>query len=466
MTLQSPSSFVPLVSLALAISCSGRSANAPTGPSCEERKTQLLKVLGELPQEGHGMPLDVDLPVSAFGGAYTKAPTLEITERGVRLRGRPLLGESRAERKKALQKALESDPIHGVLLVAAAAQVNARTLHDYFEAFPKDVQPRLLFRAPALSNKKNADQLNDGLDLADQVLVERDPLKRRELARQGYGQFAPCPATTAVADAVEQLEPGERWPALARSMPSAISQCPCEQLEPDPLRRLLVAEQRAGTAAVGSVSVAFLSDIRCRASMPLRSIQQILLDIDEFDAEFSGNWREDALVFDQVVTDERLLVYLCNAMAGDVLSELQRDGRSLYLKIPSSGRCDEWRFKPIARGAPMGFVERRRPGADLRFHFRQAGNELRLFGPAPTESAATTEAQDWTCDEDLHLAGAEEDRIQVTGNGAWFFTAETCQNAPASTAFKSCLHSSSAPEASSSQELLHEPAPFAQPPAR
>jgi hypothetical protein len=202
---------------------------------------------------------------------------------------------------------------------------------------------------------------------------------------------------------------------------------------------LLVAEQRAGTVALGSIPVSFLRDRRCVAAMPMDTVQQLLNEIDEFDAEFSGDWKEDALVFDKVVTDDRLLVYLCVAMAGETVTWLSRKHDPIYLRT-SSGDCQAWRFEPLAKGAPMGAFRRDlSAGPELVLHYRQGANEMRLFGPATSAASNPTDPGPWGCNEDFKMVDVDERSIRLEDGARWYFEESVCRAASADPPMKGCV---------------------------
>lgn len=431
------------VAVLLSTACRAARPAESDGLSCEEGKAKLIEVLEQLPSEQVSTPTQVDLPTSAFAGAYRSGILIELAEPELRLNGVEIIGENREERVAGLRQALanvlpndwsnsspNSSP-NGAdtpLSLGVRHDTDMRTLHDYLRGVPAGLPIRLLFNTPPLQGDQS-DPLSGELELPDQVLAELDPAKRLTLLRQGYAEYSTCPGVDAAAASVADQSAAERWPSLRPALLAALPACPCEQLQAGPLRRLLAAEQRAGSLGVGSVTAAFLRDWRCRASMPLASVQQLLDDIEEFDSEFSGDWQEDALVFDQVVTDERLLVYMCQAMPGDVAASLQRSGVSLYWKLPGPGSsCQAWRFEQLARGAPMGSL--RMQEGPVRFHYRQAGNDVRLFGPVHDESLPT-EQRLWPCDHNLHLDSVDHQSISLSNGGQWFFSEEACLEAPA-----------------------------------
>jgi hypothetical protein len=162
--------------------------------------------------------------------------------------------------------------------------------------------------------------------------------------------------------------------------------------------------------------------------MPLRSVQKLLGQFEGFDAEFSGNFREDALAFEKVLTNERLLVYFCDALPGETLLALQRARATLYWK--TGDRCAAWRFEPIAPGSPLGTWRRAQEGeGDLAVHYRQAAEQSRVFGPViAAPPSRPTDSADWACDQTFVLKGIDGRSIQLEG-GRWFYDEATCRKA-------------------------------------
>jgi hypothetical protein len=72
-----------------------------------------------------------------------------------------------------------------------------------------------------------------------------------------------------------------------------------------------------------------MRDERCGATMPLRSVQRLLEQVEAFDADYAGRYKDDALRFETVVTNDRLLVQFCDALPGETLAALQKAGRAL-----------------------------------------------------------------------------------------------------------------------------------------
>lgn len=428
------------------LGCSSR-VEAPEGPSCEERHELLQRVVTQLPTEGMTASVSVGLPTSTLSGAYGRGPVLEISDRPMTLDGQPIPGGTHDEQLASLRSMLEqrgpgpaAEAAEHSIYLAVASTTDVRTLHSILLALPTDLEIKLLFARPPLPpDPHEQDTSSQGQRLAERVLAERDPSVRHELAAEGYAQFSNCAAVDAAAASVRTLGSEERWPRLRQAMLDAIPKCQCDDLDADALRQLLVAEQRAGAVALGAVTISFLRDERCNASMPLDSMQQLLDEIDEFDAEFSGDWKEDALVFEQVVTDERLLNYLCVALPGETLAALQRKSATVYFRAEGSASCQGWRFEQLSRGAPMGTWRRVNPELPpLAIHYRQGAEEIRLFGPAAAGTTPTDEGP-WVCNQDVKMEGIDPHSIQLQGGGTWFLDEAACKAASASSAMSGCI---------------------------
>jgi hypothetical protein len=162
--------------------------------------------------------------------------------------------------------------------------------------------------------------------------------------------------------------------------------------------------------------------------------------MEEFDAEFAGGWQKDALRFDEVVNNDRLGVQFCDALPGETLAAKQRSRATLYLRVPGSERCDAVRFEPIAKGSPLGTLHRvsaSRP--PLAFHYSQAAEVIRVFGPAdPASGTKPTESREWPCDETFRLVGVDKDSIQLE-RGRWYYTQGACDRATGGTMGGGCV---------------------------
>jgi hypothetical protein len=433
-------------SAVLGAGCRAGQASTAEGPSCEERKASLVAVLKQLPKETLAAPISVTLAASTLRGSFGRGAILQVSDASIILDGKSVTGNTRTEQLAELKlqlAALKVAPESGAtpsqprLYIAAERNLDVRTLHETLRVVPTTFELRLLFAVPPVTESAEPQQHV----LPSKVLAERDPKVRHNLARQGYDEYSECAFVDQAAASVEGLNDGERWPRLQQAMLSAVPRCDCADLDADGLRLLLAAEQRAGTVALGSVPIEFLRDQRCTASMPLRSMQQVLGDIDEFDAEFSGDWRNEELHFEDVVTNDRLLVSMCTAMPGDTLASLQRERATLFWRVPGSARCQAWQFEPLARGAPMGTWRRVEPDLPpLAMHYRQAAEELRLFGPAPTAESRPTDEGPWSCDQNVHLVNQNENSVSLEKGGSWFFERAACERAVVSDAvFEGCI---------------------------
>jgi len=295
------------------------------------------------------------------------------------------------------------------------------------------VPPALVSPAvpPAPAVQDEGEPTQPGVHLAARILAERDVQKRHALANQGYADHAACAAVEQAVTSFKDASAKQRWPAVRSSMLHALPQCECDDLDADALRHLLVAEQRAGTVSLGAIPASYLRDRRCSAAMPLDTTQQLLDEIDRFDAEFAGDWKDDALVFEKVVTDERLLVYMCVALPGETLVWVQKSSGTMYWRPPGSQQCQAWQFEQLARGAPLGTWRRAASeGPPLAIHYRQGASEIRLFGPASAQSKPTDDGP-WPCNETMRMVGGEASFVDLENNGRWYFDRVSCEAAPA-----------------------------------
>lgn len=415
----------------------GCQASAPRpapeqGPDCEASRARLVKLLQRLPEQAMSLETHVALPTSTLGGGLGPGPILELSDTWVALDGVPIEGETHEQTIEQLNARLRALPPEesqaGVLYIAAAADTDIRTLQAYLRALPKSLAPKVLFGAPSLAR----DASLGSHDLAARVFAERDPKKRLALAKEGYAAYSSCPAVDRAVGAVDGVSGEARWPLLRKGMLDALGSCRCEQLDSENLGSLLVAEHRSSGAAIGSLLVDFLADERCSAAMPLRSVQQVLGDVEKFEEDFSGQWKGEALQFEEIVTSDRLLVYLCNALPGETLASLERARRTLYFKTASG--CQGWQFAPQSPGAPMGTWQRvgAMPGA---MHYRQYAEEIRLFGPLTGPDSQPTDDSAWQCTQDFKMDTVDADSVGLEHGGRWFFDEQACRKAPAADAF-------------------------------
>lgn len=435
----------PAVGLLVALGCSARSraphAGGEAGTDCETGRQELVSLLKRLPDRAVASSVQVPLPEAALGGALGSGPVLEVDHAFAKLDGKALTGTTTGERAASLgrlvptltdqlSKTASNASTRGALTlyVAAAGDVDVRTLRQYLEVLPPTIELRLLFTAPSLAVSSDAEQ--DAHELAARLLAERDPSARRELARQGYRRFADCEGVHQAVDAADEAGSDERWPKLRSGLLQAVQQCSCDSLDAGSLKHLVAAEQRAGAMAFGSLPLSFLRDRRCEASMPLRSMQKLLKQVEDFDAEFAGDWQNDALSFERVITDERLLNYFCDALPGETLAALQRAKKTVYWRVSASAKCEGWRFKPLSPGTPMGTWQRSETTekAPLALHYWQGAEEIRLYGPQVGDSKPTDKGP-WQCDQNLRMTGVDAQGITLE-QGRWYFEETDCSNAP------------------------------------
>jgi hypothetical protein len=400
---------------------------------CSDRTRDLSAFVAALPERSVAAPAQVQLAMSTLGGVPGTGSVLEVGKSSARLDDRALAeGGDLEARVKALRERAASQ---GVLYVAAAADVEVRTLRAYFAAIPEAVELRLLVRSPPPSAAGlPGEGSEEARQLAAKVLLEPDATARRELAEQGYDHLADCPPLQAAVASVARLEGPQRWPALKAALATALPQCDCRKLDTAGLRWLVSAEQRAGAAALAWLPLSFLRDERCDASMPLRSMQKLVSQMEAFDAEFAGGWQKDALRFDQVLNDERLGVQFCDALPGETLAAKQRSRATLYLRVTGGDGCTAIRFEPREPGSPLGVLR-----STAAFYYSQAAEEIRIFGPmAPQASKSPDPDGSFPCDETFRLVGVNKDSIELE-QGRLFFNGDACQRAPAAPLRAGCV---------------------------
>jgi len=432
---------LPTLLIASSLACSPRAseprAASATPESCEAGREELVALLEQLPERAVAGAVHVDLPKAALGGNVGTGPVLEVDAEAAWLDGEPIAGESSGARaarfaellpavlaKHAEARASTTVASHPTLYVAGAQALDVRTLRLFLRAVPDTTPLRLLFDAPPIPMQGDSDR--DGHELAARLLAERDPAKRRALAQEGYEAFAECGAIQEAAASVATVTDEARWPALRTRLLEATRTCSCESMDSGSLKHLVAAEQRAGAMAFGSLTLSFLKDERCGASMPLRSLQKLLTQVEAFDAEFAGGWQHDALAFERVITDERLLNYFCDALPGETLAALQRARARMYWRVAAGTPCEAWQFEPLAPGTPMGSWKRRAPSSapPLALHYWQGSEEIRVFGPQ-TASSKPTDSTSWECNQNLKMTGVDARGISLEA-GRWYFTEDAC----------------------------------------
>jgi hypothetical protein len=422
----------------LLVGCQTHAAFAPpphdTPEACEARKAKLLAVVQALPERSLGAASRVELPLSTLGSPPVAAPVLELSDKTLALDGEVLERAAWAARAQAL-------PAGSVVDVAAAPDVTIRTLRAAVLAVPRSVKLNLLVRVrstaslPADPGTPPAAQ-----DIAARVLTEREPALRRTLAEQGYAEFSSCPALASAVTAAAGAPPNARWPALHAELLRALPACACGSFDASALRAVITAEQRAGTASLGALPLDFVRDERCEASMGLRSVKRLLEQMENFDADYAGKISDDAVRFEQVITNDRLLVEFCDALPGETLASLERKRATLYWRVAGSPECEAWTFAPLAPGAPMGTLRRaagpHAPAAE--FHYWQAAEEISVFGPATADPPSKpTDERDWPCRTSYQLSGIDGDSVQLE-SGRWFFDEASCRAASDAAATTGC----------------------------
>jgi hypothetical protein len=408
---------------------SGRSAEAPLGPeACEHEKAELQRLLQALPNDTLMTELGA-LPESSVGAAPRDGPVLEISEQGLRVDGRL---SSSAELAAQLGSVTAR-----TVYVAAAPDTTIARIRAVVGVLPRTTELSLLVR---MRGDRTVTATTPGASerartIVESVLSERDARVRRERLREGYAELSSCSALGDAVARADRVPERERWRLLRDGALAALPSCSCDSLSGASLRALFAADRRAGTASLAALPLSFVRDERCNASMPLRSVARLLEQIEKFDEEYAGKWHDDTLRFEQVITNERLLVQFCDALPGETLAALGRAKRSVYFRTPGREGCDAWSFEPLSPGAPLGTVRR---GAGVAFHYWQAAEEISLFGPlSPGAPSKPTDEREWPCRTTYKLTGIDADAIALE-NGRWFFTEAVCRAAPPSTAVGGC----------------------------
>ena len=440
--------WVVAASVALTACHSTKPGAAPPVPedaaTCDARKRGFADFVAALPARAVASPTWVNLPASTLGAVPGSGPLVEVSPDALAIDGAPLLeasAEARAQKfadwvlgwaREAGASGAPQSRDGRVLYVAASADLDVHSLRGFLVRVPKSVELRLLVRVPAPSHLTTEGDTSSARDAAARLLVEPDPGKRHDIASNAYAEFAECPALISAISAVAPSDPRARWPALKRALGGALPGCDCAHLDTTSLRLLVSAEQRAGAATLGWLPLSFLRDERCDASMPLRSMKKLVAQMEAFDEQFSGDFEKDDVKFDDVLVDSRLRVNFCDALPGETLAAKARAHAALYVRASAHGACEPWTFAPMSLGTPMGTVTHATKGALLAFHYWQASEELRVFGPVdPSSPSKPTHSREWPCETTLHLTGIDDDAITVgEGKGRWFFTQAACEHAP------------------------------------
>ncbi|HEY3493369.1 MAG TPA: hypothetical protein VGK73_01735 [Polyangiaceae bacterium] len=417
--------FVPLVLGACHGGAQFAQKPGDTPQACEGRREELVRFVKELPERALGADLRADLPVTTLGAAPGTGPVLVVTENS-------LLFDGESTTRERFQARAAELPPRSSLYVAAAPDVTIRTLRASLASVPAGVDLKLLIRsagkAPALAADPSIPE--EAREIAGRLLAEGNPTEQKALAERGYSEFSNCAPLKSAIASVGPRPPRERWPALKQAFDGALPSCSCDSLDAPALRALLAAEQRAGTATLAVLPLSFVRDERCEASMGLRSVKKLLDQMEKFDADNAGAWSDDALRFEQVITNDRLRERFCDALPGETLAALEKAKRMLYFRVPGPETCEAWRFEPLAPGAPMGTLRRAAPatGSPAALHYWQAAEELDLFGPVEEKSKPTDE-RDWTCRTRYRMTGIDAESIALE-SGRWFFTEASCRKAP------------------------------------
>jgi hypothetical protein len=415
-------------------------ARAPTAAECQADRAGLIELLESLPAKGLGLRGRRDLPVASLGGVIGAGRVVDIAAEAVLLDGKPILGQNPTERLGELGKQLAEGSKPAVprplIYLAVEGSMDVRTLRGYLGAIPRGYDVYLVFQAPVSESGDPSTA-----SVSERLLSEVDLPTRHALAREAYRKHARCAPVQSAIDGVAAGDPIERWPALRSALLGALPECACADLDSEPLRELLLAEQRAGAAAVGAVPVDFMRDERCGASFGMSPVQKVVQNIQAFDEEFAGQYGRQSVDFAQVVTNDRLLTYLCPALPGETLAALQRLQHTFYWKIRGQEGCQGWQFEPLAPGSPMGTW--RRQGNDaappLAIHYWQGAEDIRLFGPLPSAESKPTDDRAWACDQDFSMRGIDASSIELE-HGRWYFDREACQKASdEEAAFPGCI---------------------------
>jgi len=428
-----------LAAVFLALGCRQAPATAavgaPSAEACERDQSALVAFLEQLPELAVVSGIVVALPESTLGSAPGSGPVLQLDEGSTYVDGSAVTERGAPERARRVAEWFERSrsaqpaPQKTTLYVAASAATDVQTLRAHLAAIPPGVELRLLVRTLPPSSEAARTTSSAAQVLAASLLAERDAKQRERIAARGYAQFSECDAVASAVASLANTAAASRWPALRARLLTAVPRCACDELDAPALKQLVAAEQRAGAAALGWLPFSFVRDERCGASMPLRSIGKLVRQIEGFDAEFAGGWQKDALRFEEVLGDERLLGYFCNALPGETLGARQRARATLYWRAPSSAVCHAWRFEPLATGAPMG-TWRRVAGADpLAFHYWQAAEEIRVFGPVSSAAPSKpTDERAWECQQNYRLLDVDAESIR-TDAGTWYLSEDTCRRA-------------------------------------
>jgi hypothetical protein len=437
------------VALAAVLSCQDKAAAPPASvanvESCDVLVPRWIERLQAAPDVTTPKRSRADLPVASLAGVIGEGAWVEIRPDAVTLEGEALPGANEAERIRALEARLasesgaapegapESKPVP--LYLSVAAMTDVRTLRQYVNAIPRTFDVQLVFQTPS------EDTAGGPAPELERLALETDPTARRQLARAAYARATRCGPMLDALSNVTDTAPAARWKSLRAALIDTLPECDCHDVDPRIMRDLLVAERSGGAVGLGSLPLDFIRDERCGASLGLSPLQNVVKDIQHFDEKYSNVQQGDELVFESVLTRDKLIAYVCQALPGETLAALQREGRTFFWRVPGVDQCQAWRFEPVEPGSPVG-IWRQQPAdgkAPVAVHYVQGAEEIRLSGPISPESPGSGEAHDWACTQDFHMRGVDQNSIELE-EGRWYFDAEACQRAqPEAAEFPGCI---------------------------
>jgi hypothetical protein len=174
----------------------------------------------------------------------------------------------------------------------------------------------------------------------------------------------------------------------------------------------------------------------------VRSLKKLVGQIERYDEEFAGDEQPNAVKFGDVLVNDRLRVMFCDALAGETLASKARAHDVVYFRAPGESACEAWGFTPLAPGSPMGTWSRTPKGAEkpLAFHYWQAAEEVRIFGPLdPASPSKPTDSRAWECEETYKLVSVDEHSLKLD-KGRLFFDEASCRASTDETArFAGCV---------------------------
>jgi hypothetical protein len=419
-----------VVCAALFVACrppGAHSAALPETPeACRARRDDLGRVVSSLPVQSVALPTRVELPVSILGAVPGDGPLVEISPTEIAMNGQIANDAALRDRVARFRSWLGASSASSVLYVAVAGETDVQTLRAVVTAVPDTTELRLLVRSPPPVQGAAKEVSETARELTSRLLTERDPAARSRIEQEGFSELSHCDALTDAAARTTTGDPASRWQALKPAIVQALPSCDCGALDTAGLRLFVGAERRAGAGSLAWLPLEFIRDERCDAAMPLRSIKKLIAQIESFDAEFSGAITDDAMKFGDVVVNDRLRVYFCDALPGETLAAEERARATLFVKAENG--CQPWTFVPLAPGSPFG--DFRRAAATntppLIFHYRQAAEEIRIFGPVdPASPSFATDDREFPCDETFRITAVDAGSIGLE-KGHWFYSEATC----------------------------------------